>query len=45
MVEGTGELTSEMSMISDYLKIAHSSEDILTALDERRLDGSCHWLT
>lgn len=32
-------------MISDYLKVDHSTEDILTTLDERRLDGSCHWLT
>ena len=44
-LEGTPALINQMSMISDYLKVDHSTEDILTTLDERRLDGSCHWLT
>ncbi|KAF2105813.1 WD40-repeat-containing domain protein [Lophiotrema nucula] len=35
----------KMRKIYEYLKVDQSAEDILSSLDERRLEGSCQWLT
>ena len=35
----------KMQQIHEYLKVSDSAEDILASMEERRLEGSCRWLT
>lgn len=43
--DAEAQFEEQMRKIHEYLKVSQSSEDILSSLDERRLDGTCRWLT
>jgi hypothetical protein len=42
---GSNGQKKKMQKIFEYLKVDNSAEDIFSSLEERRLEGSCRWIT